>query len=109
MAITSWMVHHFKPSFFDLLPFFPFFFEQVFGIMPIYLFNEKIFKALEETKSGINNEIQLTDAIQKLIQGGGIVKAVRVNDEKIWDVGIPEAYWETLNDSHEYIEKLIRN
>lgn len=75
------------------------------GIMPIYLFNHKIFDALEITQQGKNNEIQLTDAIQKLIETGKNVKAIRVDNEKFWDVGTPEAYWEALNDSHLYSEQ----
>jgi len=69
------------------------------GVMPIYLFNHNIFAALENTKPGKNDEIQLTDAIQKLTEAGKKVKALRVDTEKFWDVGTPEAYWQTLNDS----------
>jgi len=72
------------------------------GIMPIYLFNHSIFTALENIQPGKNNEIQLTDAIQMLIDSGKNVKAIRVDDEKFWDVGTPEAYWEALNESHSY-------
>ena len=75
-----------------------------FGIMPIYLFNRSIFTALENIQPGKNNEIQLTDAIQFLIDSGKYVKAIRVDDERFWDVGTPEAYWEALNESHRYKE-----
>jgi len=40
------------------------------GIMPIYLFNHKIFDVLERTQQGKNDEIQLTDAIQKTHRRG---------------------------------------
>jgi len=73
-----------------------------FGIMPIYLFNQSIFDALENIQPGKNNEIQLTDAIQMLIDSGKNVKAVRVDEEKFWDVGTPEAYWDALNESHRF-------
>ncbi len=76
-----------------------------FGIMPIYLFNSFIFDALEKIQPGKNNEIQLTDAIQMLIDSGKNVKAIRVDKERFWDVGTPEAYWEALNESHQYKEK----
>ena len=76
-----------------------------FGIMPIYLFNRSIFTALENIQPGKNNEIQLTDAIQFLIDSGKYVKAIRVDDERFWDVGTPEAYWEALNESHSYKAK----
>ncbi len=72
------------------------------GIMPIYLFNKKIFDALDSIQPGKNNEIQLTDAVQKLIESAKIVKAIRVDTEKFWDVGTPDAYWHALNDSHQY-------
>jgi len=75
-----------------------------FGIMPIYLLNYSIFAALGRTQPGKNNEIQLTDAIQMLIDSGKNVKAIRVDKERFWDVGTPEAYWEALNDSHHYKE-----
>jgi len=75
-----------------------------FGIMPIYLLSHSIFGALENIQPGKNNEIQLTDAIQMLIDSGKNVKAIRVDEEKFWDVGTPEAYWDALNESHQYKE-----
>jgi len=74
------------------------------GIMPIYLLNDKIFSALEQIEVGKNNELQLTDAIQKIIETGGIVKSIRVDSEIFWDVGTPESYWESLNNSHRYLK-----
>jgi len=76
------------------------------GIMPVYLFNNRIFEALENVQQGKNNEIQLTDAIQKLVETGKNVKAIRVDNEKFWDVGTPEAYWEALCDSNLYSKEL---
>ena len=38
------------------------------GAIGIYLFNEHIFNAIDKTKPGYNNEIQLTDAIKILIE-----------------------------------------
>ena len=72
------------------------------GIMPIYLFDSKIFKYLNEVQPGKNNEIQLTDAIEKMIQDEGNVKAIKSNDKCFWDVGTPEAYWQSLNESYNY-------
>jgi len=74
------------------------------GIMPMYLFNPLIFSALEKTQPDKNNEIQLTDAIQKLIQAGKNVRAIRVDDEKFLDVGVPDSYWKALQDSHNYLK-----
>ena len=72
------------------------------GIMPIYLFNSKIFKYLHDIQLGKNNEVQLTDAIDKMIQEEGNVKAIKSDDKNFWDVGTPEAYWQALNESYHY-------
>ena len=48
------------------------------AIMAMYVFHPIIFKALEATKPGKNGEIQLTDAIQKLVDWGLKVYAVKV-------------------------------
>jgi len=76
--------------------------ESDLGIMPLYLFKPSIFSALEKTKPGKNNEVQLTDAIQILIESGKDVRALRVDEEKFFDVGTPESYWKALQDSHAY-------
>ena len=55
---------------------------------------------------GKNNEIQITDAIQKLIDTERKVMALRVDDEEFWDVGTADAFWATLNKSHSLIEKV---
>jgi len=74
------------------------------GIMPMYLLNPLIFSALEKTQPDKNNEVQLTDAIQKLIEAGKNVRAIRVDDEKFLDVGVPDSYWNALQDSHKYLK-----
>jgi UTP--glucose-1-phosphate uridylyltransferase len=81
--------------------------ETDLGIMPIYLFNPLIFPALEKTQPGRNNEIQLTDAIQKLIESGKDIRAIRVDEEKFLDVGVPDSYWKALTDSHHYMEEKL--
>jgi UTP--glucose-1-phosphate uridylyltransferase len=75
------------------------------GIMPVYLFDSKIFSYLEKTKPGKNNEIQLTDSIEKMIQDKRKIKAIRSDSEMFWDVGTPEAYREALNESYDYKNK----
>ena len=74
------------------------------GIMPMYLLNPLIFSALEKTQPDKNNEVQLTDAIQKLIEAGKNIRAIRVDDEKFLDVGVPDSYWNALQDSHKYLK-----
>lgn len=70
------------------------------GIMPVYFFRESIFSALEKIQPGVNNEIQLTDAIQKLIEDGKTIVAIKIDDDTVLDVGTPESFWNALNYSY---------
>jgi len=71
------------------------------AIMAMYVFHPVIFKALETTKPGKNGEIQLTDAIQKLIDWGLNVYAVKLDESYTHlDIGSPERYWEALELSY---------
>lgn len=73
------------------------------AIMPIYVFHPVIFEALQKTLPGKGGEIQLTDAIQRLIDEGLNVFAVRLNpDEARLDIGSPETYWEALSLSYKH-------
>ncbi len=71
------------------------------AIMAMYVFRPVIFKALESIKPGKNGEIQLTDAIQKLIDDGSKVYSVKLGkDYQHLDIGSPERYWEALELSY---------
>jgi UTP--glucose-1-phosphate uridylyltransferase len=71
------------------------------AVMAMYAFHPVIFKALENTKPGKNGEIQLTDAIQKLIDWGLKVYAVKLDDSYAHlDIGSPERYWQALELSY---------
>ena len=71
------------------------------AIMAMYVFHPVIFKALETTEPGKNGEIQLTDAIQKLIDWGLKVHAVKLDKSySHLDIGSPERYWEALELSY---------
>lgn len=73
------------------------------AIMPVYVFHPVIFKALEKTQPGKGGEIQLTDGIQKLIEWGLNVYAVKLNKDQIrLDIGSPETYWEALSLSYQH-------
>jgi len=73
------------------------------AIMPLYIFNTAIFKALKVTSPDHSGEIQLTDAIQKLIDSGHRVQAIRLHMDDIrLDIGTPETYWEALRLSYKY-------
>jgi len=74
------------------------------AIMAMYVFQPVIFKALEVTPSGKNGEVQLTDAIQKLIDWGLRVYAVKLGKSFAHlDVGSPERYWNALSLSYERV------
>ena len=71
------------------------------AIMAMYVFHPVIFKALEATKPGKNGEIQLTDAIQKLVDWGLKVYAIKLDKTySHLDIGSPERYWEALELSY---------
>ncbi len=71
------------------------------AIMAMYAFHPVIFKALETIQPGRKGEIQLTDAIQKLIEWGLSVYAVKLdNSYAHLDIGSPERYWEALSLSY---------
>jgi UTP--glucose-1-phosphate uridylyltransferase len=71
------------------------------AIMAMYVFHPVIFKALQETKPGKNGEIQLTDAIQKLVDWDLKVYAVKLDKSySHLDIGSPERYWEALELSY---------
>jgi UTP--glucose-1-phosphate uridylyltransferase len=71
------------------------------AIMAMYVFHPVIFEALEATEPGKNGEIQLTDAIQKLIDWQLKVYAVKLDySYRHLDIGSPERYWEALELSY---------
>ena len=68
------------------------------SIVALYRFKPSIFKALRSIKHG-NKELQLTDAIQKLIDWGGNVQAILLNEKMtVIDVGTAESYLESLQN-----------
>lgn len=69
------------------------------SIVAIYRFKPSIFEALKKVRYK-KNELQLTDAIQKLIDWGGIVEAIILDKNKIViDVGTAESYLNSLEIS----------
>ena len=68
------------------------------AIVAIYLFTPEIFEAIEQTPIDFRNEVQLTNAIQRLIERGRPVYAVKLNpDEERVDIGSPLSYFNALN------------
>ncbi|MEM2143719.1 MAG: sugar phosphate nucleotidyltransferase [Candidatus Jordarchaeaceae archaeon] len=76
------------------------------AIMPIYVFDPVIFKALKATPPGKGGEMQLTDGIQKLIEWGLKVYAVKMpSDDIMVDIGNPESCWQAFKLSYQYLMK----
>lgn len=75
------------------------------AIMPVYVFNPIILKAIEATPPGKGGEIQLTDAIQKVMDWGFKVYAINLdpNDVRL-DIGTTETYWEALRLSYNHAQ-----
>lgn len=73
------------------------------AVMPFYAFKPTVMDALTETRPGVGGEIQLTDAIQKLIEWGELVTGVVLRGDEVWlDIGTPENYWQALEKSYRY-------
>lgn len=67
------------------------------AIMAMYAFHPVIFEALKATTPDERGELQLTGAIQKLVDWGLKVYAVKLDrDHKHLDIGSPERYWDAL-------------
>ena len=59
-----------------------------------YVLSPAIFQALDATQPGVGGEIQLTDAIRRLIRDGGRVYGVVLGpDERRFDIGNFDAYF----------------
>ena len=71
------------------------------AVMPVYIFNAKIFQALRSITPGKGGELQLTDAIQSLIDTKHSVKAIKLKQSDIClDIGTPENYWQAIELSY---------
>jgi len=79
------------------------------AIMPVYVFEPEIFDALKRTGPGVGGEVQLTDAIQKLIDSQKPVEAIKMREDEVrLDVGTPDTYWEALAVSYDYAKRGCR-
>lgn len=76
------------------------------AIMPVYLFHPVIFEALQKCRPGLGGEVQLTDAIDRLIGWKRQVYAIKLGpDETPLDIGDPERYWSALRESYEFAKR----
>ena len=72
------------------------------AIHAVYVFNSGIFEAIRSTKPDANGEIQLTDAIQRLIESGRRVHALQLGSNEVRiDIGDPATYWQALKLSYD--------
>ncbi len=85
-----------------------------------YVFAPAIFDALKRTPPGKGGEIQLTDAIRLLLQEGGKVYGVTLQEERRYDIGNFDSYFRAfvefaLADEkcgaalRDYVEQLIHD
>lgn len=73
------------------------------AVTPYYIFKPSIIEALSKIKQSVGGEIQLTDAIQALIEKKEQVTGVLLGDDEFWfDVGTPETYSEALEKSKNF-------
>ncbi|MEM2037357.1 MAG: sugar phosphate nucleotidyltransferase, partial [Candidatus Caldarchaeum sp.] len=71
------------------------------AIMPFYIFTSYIMYALDVTEPDSVGELQLTDAIQKIIDEKGEVTAIKLDrDEARLDIGTPDSYLYALQLSY---------
>lgn len=67
-----------------------------FAIMPIYVFTPLIFKAIESLTPGIGGEIQLTDAIQKIIDWDKKTEGLILDQNDVClDIGTPNLFYDS--------------
>ena len=67
------------------------------AVIALYIFKPIIYEAIEKIKPDKSGEIQLTNAIQLLLNWGSEAYALKLRPgERRVDIGIPETYLETL-------------
>ena len=75
------------------------------AIMPVYIFTDEIFNALLRIEPGRDGELQLTDAIQRLITTRKPVIGVKLRSKELrLDLGSPETMIEALKLSLRYVD-----
>ncbi len=73
------------------------------AILPIYIFNSNIFKALKNTSQGYKSELQVTDAIMTLINKNEKILGFDYGDKEWFDIGSPDNYFNALTYSYKRI------
>lgn len=66
---------------------------SMLAVVAVYVFKPKIFDAIREVNPGVNNELQLTDAIEALVQQNNAIYALELaQDERRIEIGDPASY-----------------
>jgi UTP--glucose-1-phosphate uridylyltransferase len=82
------------------------------AIMGRYVLGPRVFATLRETPAGADGEVQLSDALQRLVAGGGRVVGVLLADgERRHDIGSIESYCATFLEyalTHPRLAKRLR-
>lgn len=74
------------------------------AIIALYIFKPAIYEAIEKVEPDENDEVQLGDALQKLLELGGKLCALKLrSNERRIDIGTPETYLEILKTTLENI------
>ena len=77
------------------------------AIMPLYVFKPEIMGEIGGLEPGVGGEIQLTDAIQRLINKSDKVIGVLLGKDDIrLDIGTPATYWKALYTSYGHASEL---
>ena len=70
------------------------------AIVAVYAFSAKIYDCIAKTEPDPSNEIQLTNAIQRLVREGNSVYAMKLKSgERRIDIGTPESYHKLLRST----------
>jgi UTP--glucose-1-phosphate uridylyltransferase len=72
-----------------------------YALTGVNIFENEIFEAIKNTKSGVNGEIQLTDGIQTLIKNGKkVVGSIMNSKDPCIDIGVPNTYFDAIKYSY---------
>jgi len=73
------------------------------AVIPIYVFDSLIFSALEKSKLSEKGELELTSAIQKVVEWDFEVVGLVLDENYEWlDIGTPESYWRAIKCSRDF-------
>ena len=75
------------------------------AVIAIYIFKAEIFSVLQKTHADKKGEIQLADAVKTIIDKGNTVAVKLKKNERRIDVGTPESYVKSINESHSFWNK----